>query len=114
MVNSYSRVDFLLKQIDVVLGDVENKSLEEFSKSDLLVRATCFSIMQIGEQMNRLRKEFGDKYPEIPWDDARDLRILIVHIYNKVDSEQIYKTAINDLPILKEAFLGIKNNLESN
>lgn len=45
------RNDSILKHIDLIINDLEGKSLEEFQQSDLHVRATCFSLMQIGEQL---------------------------------------------------------------
>ena len=59
------RVDFLLRQISLIQNDLANKTYEEFEKSDLLVRATAFSLMQIGEQMNKLEIVFKDRYPEL-------------------------------------------------
>lgn len=105
------RVNFLLKQIALIENDLCNKTYEEFEKSDLLVRATSFSIMQIGEQMNKLEKLFRDRYPKLPWSDARDMRNIIVHVYSKIDAWQVYETATKDLDALKEAFNKIKTDL---
>ena len=103
------RIESILKHIDSVVDDLKDKSLEEFRKSDLYVRATCFSVMQIGEQLTHLEKTFGEQYPSIPWKDAIKLRTLIVHIYDKVDADQIYKVVKNDLEPLKTEILKIKN-----
>ena len=105
------RVNFLLKHINLVENDVKDKTLEQFGKSDLQVRATSFSLMQIGEQMNKLEQHFRDSYPDIPWADARSMRNIIVHVYAKVDVEQVYKTATTDIQELKQAFLKIKQDL---
>ena len=102
------RLDAILKHIDSVNDDLKDLSLEEFKKSDLHIRGTCFSLMQIGEQLTRLEKVFGTEYPNIPWKEAIKLRTLIVHIYNKVDAEQIFRIAKNDLPDLKQQINQIK------
>ena len=109
--NVIVRINFLLKQIDLIQSDLKNKSYEDFEKSDLLVRATAFSLMQIGEQMNKLETIFGSRYPELPWADARRMRNLIVHVYVKVDTAQVYSTACTDLDVLKNYFLKIKKDL---
>lgn len=75
------------------------------------MRATAFSLMQIGEQMNKLESLFRDSYPDLPWKDARDMRNIIVHVYSKVDADQVYSTATKDLKILKENFELIKKDL---
>ena len=91
------RIDSILQHISLVIDDLKDMSLEEFEKSDLHVRGTCFSLMQIGEQLTKLETLFGKDYPNIPWKQAIKLRTLIVHVYNKVDAAAIYKIAKNDL-----------------
>ena len=102
------RIDSILQHIDSITSDLRDKSLEEFQKSDLYVRATCFSLMQIGEQLTHLQKIIGNDYPDIPWSEAIKLRTLIVHVYNKVNAERIYRVAKNDLEPLKQEVLKIK------
>ena len=97
------RLESIKKHISYVNEDLKDVSLDEFKKSDLFVRATCFSIMQIGEQLTKLESIFAKDYPDIPWKAAIKLRTLIVHIYNKVDAEEIYKVAKKDLPVLEAA-----------
>ena len=105
------RIRVLLNNIYTVMSDLQGKTMEQFAESDLLVRATCFSIVQVGEQMIQLEKKLKNNYPNIPWEESRKLRNLIVHIYHKVDADQIYDTAVTDLPPLKEEFLKIRNDL---
>lgn len=47
------RIDSVLKHIDEVLNDTNGVTLDELKKSNLLLRATCFSVAQIGETMNQ-------------------------------------------------------------
>lgn len=108
------RIDSLLMQIDKIQNDLNGYTLDEFAKSDLLVRATCFSLVQIGEQMNRLEESLGKKFPNLPWREARRMRNLIVHVYNKVDAEEVFATYKNDLESLKREFLKIKEVLFCN
>ena len=107
----FYRIDSLLEHIDLVLNDTEGISMEELAKSSLLLRATCFSIAQIGERMVQLEKTLSKKYTDLPWIDARGMRNIIVHDYGKADVEQVYKTIHNDLPGLKTKFLLIKEEL---
>ena len=102
------RVESILEHISLVIDDLKNVSLEEFQQSSLHVRGTCFSLMQIGEQLTKLESLFAKDYPNIPWKEAIKLRTLIVHVYNKVDAEEIYKIAKNDLEPLKREIELIK------
>lgn len=105
------RIDSLLKHINQVLEDTDGLAIDDLTNSNLLLRATCFSIAQIGEIMNQLEKTMGEKYPNLPWIPARRMRNVIVHDYGGTDVKQIYSTIHNDLPSLKEKFIAIKNDL---
>lgn len=107
------RIDSLLKHIDQVLEDTKGLTLEELKNSNLLLRATCFSISQIGEMMNQLEKSLCDKYKDLPWLPARKMRNIIVHDYVGIDVEQIFSTIRGDLPALKSAFQNIRKDLVS-
>ena len=106
------RIDTLLKRINEVLDDTKDVSFEELSNSSLLLRATCFSIIQIGELMNKLKENLGDQYKDLPWLDARSMRNVIVHDYDKVDVEIVYRTIKNNFPLLKTAFEQIREDLK--
>ena len=108
------RIDSLLEHIDLVLNDVDGLTVDEIKKSSLLLRATCFSVAQIGEMMNQLEKALSSKYDKLPWLEARKMRNIIVHDYGGTDVEQIYSTIHNDLPNLKIAFTDIRNDLIEN
>lgn len=102
------RLESILNHISLIKNDLKDMTLEDFAKSDLHVRGTCFSLMQIGEQLSKLEGIYKDDYPNIPWKEAIKLRTLIVHVYNKVDAEEIYSVAKNDLDSLEAAIKTIK------
>lgn len=102
------RIDSILQHISLIKEDLKDITLDDFKKSDLHVRGTCFSLMQIGEQLSKLEEIFAKEYPNIPWKEAIKLRTLIVHIYNKVDAEEIFKIAKNDLDQLEESIKEIR------
>ena len=108
------RINSLLRHIDLVLYSMKDVTLQNFESNDLLFRATCFSIAQIGEQMTRLQEKIMEKYPNIPWLLARKMRNFIIHDYDNISSEIVYLTVKNDLPPLKETFLLVKKEYEKN
>ena len=105
------RIDSLLEHIDLVISDTNGLSVKDLENNNLLLRATCFSISQIGEMMNQLEKTLSSKYSELPWLQARKMRNVIVHDYRAIDVEQVYSTIHNDLPALQIAFVNIKKDL---
>ena len=106
------RLVSLLTHIQKVLKDTDGLSLDDFRNSDLLVRASCFSIVQIGEQMVRLEESLGELYPAIPWKRARGMRNFIVHDYDHIDVEQVFSVIETDLPELQRLFGAVLDNLK--
>ena len=105
------RIDSLLKHVDRVMSDTQGLTMEELKRSDLLLRATCFSVAQIGEAMNQMEKVLGERYWNLPWKGARKMRNVIVHDYGNADVEQVYSTIRGDLPSLEIAFRAVRNDL---
>ena len=105
------RIRVLLNHIDEVLKDTVDMTAVDLKDNSVLLRATCFSIGQVGEQMINVEKELKDKYPDLPWKRARGMRNLIVHEYERIDSEMVFSTIKNDLVPLKTAFEKIKAEL---
>lgn len=105
------RIDEIINHIDMAIRDLENVSLEEFDEMSLLGRAVTFSVEQICEHLTKLKKDLEVRYPNIPWEKARDMRIIIAHMYLSLDKEIVYNTIKNDLLPLKEKLLQIKQTL---
>lgn len=103
------RVDTLLKHIEQIFDDTANISIDELENSNLLLRAVCFSMAQVGEMMSQLGEKLGEKYWKLPWYPAKKMRNVIVHDYGGTDVEQVYSTIRNDLPNLRKAFLAVRN-----
>ena len=106
------RLKKIIFMIDEVSNDLAKISFEDFKKSSVIIRASCFSLSQIGETMNNIEKKIGKAYPNIPWKNARDMRNLLVHDYDHVNEEIVYKTSKEDLPLLKKSLLALIDDLE--
>lgn len=105
------RIDGVLKLIKRIQMEINGLAYDDFITSEYLPEAISFSIMQIGERMNKLEELLSNKYPDIPWKKARNMRNIIVHDYDNVDFKKVYLTATEDIPILKEQFIKIKNDI---
>lgn len=106
------RIDLLLEHIDLVVSDTNGLSIEQIQHNNTLLRATCFSVAQIGEMMIQMEKKLADIYPDLPWNRARGMRNIIVHDYGGTDLKMVYSVIHNDLPELKIDFLKIKEELQ--
>lgn len=69
--------------------------------------AICLEFIQIGEKVNLLDAEFCDAHSNVPWHELYGLRNRIVHGYEKVKREIIWKTITDDLPQIKNSIEAI-------
>lgn len=75
--------------------------LEEFLESKALQRAIERTLELIGEAANQL----GENRPKIdvPWDQITRLRIVLAHVYHKVEPRILFQTATHEVPRLLRA-----------
>jgi uncharacterized protein with HEPN domain len=70
-------------------------------KKDLLRQAgICRQFEIVGEAANRLSPEFRAKSSSIPWKKIIGMRNILIHMYEEVDLDQLWKTVEKDLPKL--------------
>ncbi|MDP2797634.1 MAG: DUF86 domain-containing protein [Methanoregula sp.] len=75
---------------------------EEFIQSDLLQVWILYHIQVIGEAANGISPEFQKQHQKIPWKDIIAMRHLLVHQYFGIDLDEVWNTAQQDLPRLKQ------------
>jgi uncharacterized protein with HEPN domain len=62
--------------------------------------AILHQLMVLGEAVKRLSPEFRSRHPEIPWLLIAGMRDRLIHGYDIVDLNRVWKTAIADIPDL--------------
>lgn len=82
-------------------------SFEVFSLDADYRDAICMNIFQIGELSNQLSEEFKEMNNDLPWNQMYGIRNVLAHAYIKVDDAIIWDTVKNDIPKLKERFVGM-------
>ena len=95
-----------IKDIEIF---TRNVSHEEFLKSLEKQKAIYFSISVIGETVKRLSDEFMIRNKDIKWAEIAKMRDKLIHHYNDIDEEIVWKVIKSDIPILKKA---LKNELK--
>jgi len=72
-----------------------------FLEDELIQVWIVHHLQRIGEAAARLGREFHEAHPQVPWREMVAMRNLLVHEYFSVDLEEVWETAVRDLPLLK-------------
>ncbi|MBA3628239.1 MAG: DUF86 domain-containing protein [Actinobacteria bacterium] len=68
---------------------------------DMLLKLAGEAVIgRIADAANRLPSEVKVSLPGVPWEDIRDIRILVDHVYHRIDYEALWQTLRDDVPDL--------------
>ena len=96
------RIQDILEVADQLSAMVD-KGQDEYLSDFILQFAIERALQIIGEASSHLSAETRDKYPNTPWKDIIALRILITHIYHRIDHVIIWNVASESVPELATA-----------
>jgi uncharacterized protein with HEPN domain len=74
----------------------------EAYESDRMLRLAGEALIgRIGDSASKLRDQLGEEIPEgVPWDDVIANRIIVDHVYHRVDYDLLWNTLERDVPQL--------------
>ena len=102
-----------MQRDEVVLQDIVNATrlvkefIQGFEKESFIQdwktrSAVLYQITVIGEAVKRLSKEFRADHSEIPWALIAGMRDNLIHGYDLVDWDEVWKTSTVDVPELSD------------
>jgi uncharacterized protein with HEPN domain len=101
----------MVERIDRILQYTQ-AGRENFFASDLIQDAVARNFEILGEITKRLEKSFTDQHPEIPWRQMAAFRDVIIHDYEDLQLQIVWKTITDELPKLQTQLQAILESLE--
>lgn len=77
-----------------------NLSKDDFLQDQKTQSAVLHQLMIMGEAVKRLSPEFREAWANIPWSLMAGMRDNLIHEYDDVDLDEVWKTVEADIPAL--------------
>ena len=87
----------ILKAARLVVEFKSKLAKKAFLRDIKTQSAILHQLLVIGEAVKRLSEEFRAQHPEIPWARIAGMRDKLIHQYDAVDLDEIWKTVTNDI-----------------
>lgn len=71
-----------------------------FLKDAKTQSAVLHQLLLVGEAVKRLSEEFRSQYSDVPWAKIAGMRNVLIHRYDDVDLEEVWRTLERDIPAL--------------
>lgn len=98
------RVESVFADIDdaaAAAAELVARGRATWDKDRLLRLAGEAIIGRIADAAGRLPESVRSEVSDVPWDDIRDIRILVDHIYHRIDYAILWHTLSEDIPHLE-------------
>ena len=92
----------VLSEIEIAGKIIGTSSLPEFLSDELLKRAACMTVINIGELVKNLPAAFRMAYPAVPWKEIAGFRDIAAHKYQTLRMEDVFETITVDFPALHQ------------
>ena len=91
--DSIEKIEYLVQ----VLHNQDNFE-ERWIEQDAIIR----NLEIIGEAVNHISEDLKQNYPDVAWKEIKGMRNIVVHQYFGIELNEVWSTAINDIPFLKK------------
>jgi uncharacterized protein with HEPN domain len=106
-------LDDILESAELIESYIASSSEGEFHLSIEKQDAILHRLQIIGEAAKHVPATYREKWSQVPWKDIAGIRDIIVHEYFGITLTMIWKTAVEDIPLLKQQILDIRENLSA-
>ena len=97
----------ITNEIDIALEMMKDTDFEQFNSNEILKRAVCMTVINIGELVKSLSMEIRQQNTTIPWKEIAGFRDIAAHKYQTLHMADVFKTVTEDFPELKTSISGL-------
>jgi uncharacterized protein with HEPN domain len=81
---------------------------KDTEKQDAVIRR----LEIIGEASKRLEDQFKNEYPDIPWKKMSGMRDILIHEYDRIDLDLVWKVSVEELPSIRKSIRSVLESIE--
>jgi uncharacterized protein with HEPN domain len=79
---------------------LQNRTRDDIEKDRMLQLSLLKLLEMVGEAAGRIPHIERENFPQVPWDSIIGMRHRLIHGYNNIDYDIVWKTVTEDLPPL--------------
>jgi len=99
----------ILEAIDRINNYTSEIGIEELKEQTLIIDAVLRNLEVIGEAATQIETDLKNEFPEVPWRNIQDFRIVVAHHYWKINIERVWDIIQNKLDDLEKQITEILN-----
>lgn len=92
----------IISEISIAEKLMYNIDFKSFDENEMLKRAVCMTVINIGELVKSITDETRIANRYIPWKEIAGFRDIAAHKYGTLKMESVYQTVKADFTTLKE------------
>ncbi|MCP3930340.1 MAG: DUF86 domain-containing protein [Bacteroidetes bacterium] len=96
------RIEDIAESIDLIFEYTSDFDFHTWKSDRKTIDAVVRNLEIIGEAASHVPDDIQERFIDIPWNQMKGIRNVLIHEYFGVDTDVLWKTIKEDLPSLRE------------